>query len=199
MKEDVLEQVVEDYLQLRGYFTMHNLRFKPDKSHPEYVSNKDSVPSDVDVVGINPLLKGPARVRVVSCKAWQTGFDAAAKLAQMRGERKQPKRETWQHFRELWIPKWSQAFHEAVLEVTGESMFTYSVAVTRLTGVKVGPDADRLWTTDPTIAANLNGCSFSFVTMRQMWAELHEKLTTTPAPSEIGRLAQLLKAADIPT
>jgi hypothetical protein len=30
-----------------------------------------------------------------------------------------------------------------------------------------------------------------------MWAELLEKLTTTPAASEIGRLAQLLKAAGL--
>ena len=199
MKEDVLEQVVEDYLQMRGYFTMHNLRFKPDKAHPEFVSAKDSVSSDVDVVGFNPLLAGPARVRVVSCKAWQSGFDAAAKLGQMRGERKQPKRQTWQHFRELWIPKWSEAFQLAVREATGETIFTYSVAVTRLTGAKVGAEADTLWAEDPTIATNLNGCSFSFMTMRHMWTELQAKLTTTPAPSEIGRLAQLLRAADLTT
>ena len=94
MKEDVLEQVVDDYLQLRGYFTTHNLRFKPDKSHPKFVSAQDSVPSDVDVIGINPLLTGPARVRVVSCKAWQTGFNADAKLREMRGQKKNAKRET---------------------------------------------------------------------------------------------------------
>ena len=33
MKEDVLEQVVEDYLQSRGYFTRHNVRFKPAPDH----------------------------------------------------------------------------------------------------------------------------------------------------------------------
>jgi hypothetical protein len=47
LKEDVLEQVVEDYLQLCGYFTRHNLRFKPAKSHLQYVASQDSVPSDV--------------------------------------------------------------------------------------------------------------------------------------------------------
>src|SRR6266516_2333330 len=31
MKEDVLEQVAEDYLQMRDYFTRHNLRFKPGR------------------------------------------------------------------------------------------------------------------------------------------------------------------------
>ena len=53
MKEDVLEQVVDDYLQTQGYFTRHNLRFKPDPGHPQYVSRDDSVPSDVDVIGFN--------------------------------------------------------------------------------------------------------------------------------------------------
>ena len=46
---------------------------------------------------------------VVSGKAWQTGFDESAKLAELRGEKANPKRATWRHFRELWIPKWSGA------------------------------------------------------------------------------------------
>ena len=29
MKEDVLEQIVDDYLQMQGYFTTHNVRFNP--------------------------------------------------------------------------------------------------------------------------------------------------------------------------
>jgi len=29
MKEDVLEQVVDDYLKFKGYFTTHNVRFGP--------------------------------------------------------------------------------------------------------------------------------------------------------------------------
>jgi len=30
VKEDILEQIVDDYLQFNGYFTTHNVRFKPD-------------------------------------------------------------------------------------------------------------------------------------------------------------------------
>lgn len=37
MKEDVLEQIVDDYLQFNGYFTTHNVRFRPSSKHPEYV------------------------------------------------------------------------------------------------------------------------------------------------------------------
>ena len=51
MKEDVLEQIVDDYLQFKGYFTTHNVRFKPRRDHSGYVTREDSVHSDVDVVG----------------------------------------------------------------------------------------------------------------------------------------------------
>lgn len=191
MKEDVLEQVVDDYLQFKGYFTIHNVRFRPRKDHPEYVSQQDSVASDVDVVGYNPNLEGVDRVVVVSCKSWQTGFDASAKLGELRGERKNPKRATWRHFRELWIPRWSEAFRAQILALTGEPAFSYRIAVTRLMG-----DA-AAWPEDPTIKANLPACSIGFLTLEQMWSTMLKELTTTPAASEIGRLAQLLKAAGL--
>ena len=104
---------------------------------------------------------------VVSCKAWQTGFDADAKLRELRGEKKNAKRETWMHFRELWVPKWSEAFRGALHEATGEASFRYSVAVTRLTGKVDQEQAERAWICDPTIASHLAGCEFSFLTMKQ--------------------------------
>jgi hypothetical protein len=42
----------------------------------------------VDVVGDHPQKSGVERVLVVSCKAWQAGFDATAKLSEMRGDRR---------------------------------------------------------------------------------------------------------------
>lgn len=147
--------------------------------------------SDVDVVGYHPRRSGLDRVTVVSCKAWQGGFDATAKLAELRREKKNPKRETWRHFRELWIPKWSEAFREKVFELTGERDFSYRIAVTRLQG------DTGAWGKDPTIASNLSGCSVGFLPLEDMWATMLAELTTTPASSEIGRLAQLLKAAGL--
>ncbi len=191
MKEDVLEQIVEDYLQHRRYFTVHNVRFRPDQRDTDYKTSLDSVYSDVDVVGYNPRREAPDRVWVVSCKAWQTGFDATAKLKQLRQEAPNPKRETWKHMRELWSPKWARAFHDRIFELTGERSFRYSIAVTRLKG-----DADA-FANDPTIVSNLAGCHFSFLTLETMWGEVLAELGTTPAPSEIGRLAQLLKAAGL--
>jgi hypothetical protein len=197
VKEDVLEQVVEDYLQLRGYFARHNLRFKPDRTAPGYVLNQDSVPSDIDVVGLNPHAHGPERVWVVSCKSWQPGLDPGAKLKELRGEKANPKRETWRGFRELWNPKWAAAFRTEIATATGASTFRYSLAVTRLRGSMTQREAEDAWSSDPTIARNLAGSRFSFLTMREMWSHLQAELSTTPAPSEIGRLAQLLKAAEI--
>ncbi len=126
---------------------------------------------------------------VVSCKAWQAGFDATAKLAELNGTKKNPKRETWRHFRELWIPKWSEAFRSVITELTGEEVFTYRIAVTQLRG-----DA-AAWSSDPTIGTNLPGCPVGFLTLEEMWSTMLAELGTTPAASEIGRLAQLLKAA----
>ncbi|MFN2561964.1 MAG: hypothetical protein ABR571_11790 [Jatrophihabitans sp.] len=134
---------------------------------------------------------------VVSCKSWQPGFDTGAKLRELRGEKKNPKRETWRGFREVWDPKWAAAFRAEVERVTGVSRFRYSIAVTRLRGKISQDEANAAWQSDPTIAGNLAGCEFSFLTMRDMWAQLQDELTTTPASSEIGRLAQLLKAAKI--
>ena len=191
MKEDVLEQVVDDYLQHLGYFTQHNVRFRPRKDHPDFRSKPDSVHSDVDVVGFNPNRAGLDRVMVVNCKSWQSGFDADAKLAELRGEKPNPKRETWKHFRELWIPKWSEAFRTVIAERTGVDSFEYRIAVTWLRG------DEHAWGLDPTIGANLPGCTVGFLTLEEMWGRLLLDLRTTPAASQIGRLAQLLKAADL--
>jgi len=194
MKEDVLEQIVDDYLQFNGYFTTHNVRFKPEPQHPEFDADQDRVSSDVDVVGFNPRLEGVDQVIVVSCKAWQDGFNAGRKLAELKGERPSPKgRATWRHFRELWIPKWSEAFRQSIADLTGRETFTYRIAVTRLVGD--GDPAD--WTTDPTISGNLSGCPVGFLVLEDMWKKMLEELTKTPASSEIGRLVQLLKAAGL--
>lgn len=191
VKEDVLEQIVEDYLQFKGHFTVHNVRFRPASEHPLFDRRQDSVRSDVDVVAFHPTKRGLDRVVVVSCKAWQDGFDATAKLAELRGEKKNPKRATEKHFRELWIPKWSEAFRARIKDLTGTDRFAYRIAVTRLKG------DPKAWASDPTMRDNLPGCNIGFLTLEEMWATMLAELTKTPAGSEIGRLAQLLKAAGL--
>jgi hypothetical protein len=191
VKEDVLEQIVDDYLNFLGYFTIHNVPFHPDKSKSGYDAKEDSVPSDIDVIGFNPRKRGAERVMVVTCKSWQGGFHAERLLEQLQGKRKNPKREIWRHFRELWVPKWSDAFRKEIESRTGASAFTYKIAVTRLVGDSSG------WSSDPKIAANLPGCPIGFLEMREMWETILGGLTERPAASELGRLAQLLKAARV--
>ena len=95
MKEDILEQLVDEYLQHKRYFTRHNIRFRPDRGHPDFISNQDSVHSDIDVLGVNPLLQGHERVVAVNCKSWQGGFNPKSKITELEGDKIISGRETW--------------------------------------------------------------------------------------------------------
>ena len=123
-KEDILEQIVEEYLIHRGYFVRHNIKFLPRKDHPDYVANQDSNHSDIDVLGFNPKLQGPERIMAVSCKSWQAGFNPQQKISQIQDNKIVSGRPAWKGFRELVVPKWSQAFRDAVFHETGETRFT---------------------------------------------------------------------------
>jgi len=158
----VLEQIVDDYLQFKGYFTTHNVRFKPSQHHPAFEGDQDRVSSDVDVVGLHPQRMDSERVIVVTCKSWQAGFNPRRKLDELRGDATNPKRETWRHFRELWVPKWSEAFRDTVFELTGERTFAYRIAVTRLQGDGDVREWTRTWSEDETIKANLDGVLIRF-------------------------------------
>ncbi|ABF12943.1 hypothetical protein ACUXAV_004839 [Cupriavidus metallidurans] len=191
MKEDILEQMVDEYLQHKGYFTQHNLKFRPAKDHVDYVAQADAVHSDVDVIGIHPLMQGPERVVVVSCKSWQQGFspqywsDAIAKNKKVNG------REAWMAFRELARPKWAQAFRAEVERATGAKAFTYVTAVTRLTA-----QADRTaWEQHPEFRQSLNGNPIRILTFDDMLSELFPTINQTVASSQLGRLLQLIKAS----
>lgn len=196
MKEDVLEQIVDDYLQFKGYFTIHNVRFKPHPTHEDYIADQDRVSSDVDVVGFRPTGPSDERVVVVSCKSWQVGFNPRKHLTELREGGGPRRRKTWRHFRELWIPKWSEAFRAEIGRLTGEEIFTYKIAVTWLQGDDSHAWANN-WGEDATINANLPGCKVGFLTLEEMWGTMLNELKRTPASSEMGRLAQLLKAAGL--
>ena len=94
MKEDILEQLVDDYLKFYGFFTLHNVKFQPARTHPEYVQKDDCVASDIDVVGFHPMREGVDRVWVVSCKSWQADsirkgeFNQSTETKRLRGARR---------------------------------------------------------------------------------------------------------------
>ena len=82
MKEDILEQLVDEYLMHKGYFTMHNVKFKPPTDDPEFDRAADSVASDIDVIAYHPCKRGKDRVVVVSYKSWQGGFDVLNRMVE---------------------------------------------------------------------------------------------------------------------
>lgn len=191
MKEDVLEQLVDDYLKLQGYFTRHNVKFSPRKDHPDFQKQADSVASDIDVVGFNPLREGADRVMVVSCKSWQGGFDTAKWSRDVATDTIFAGRESWKFFRELVSPKWSEAFCTTVQGLTGSTSFTYVTAVTHLKGERAP------WEQHSELRRAIGGNPIRLLTLEKMFTDIQDLTTTTPAASEIGRLVQLLKSADL--
>lgn len=189
MKEDILEQLIDDYLQHQGYFTRHNIRFRPGAKSDGYDSRQDSVSSDIDVIGFHPRLNGPPRVMVVSSKSWQSGFRPAYYIDKILSGATIGRREAWRGFRELANEKWAAAFRARVFELTGETEFTYVTAVTKLIGDRA------IWTENEVFRANMGGNPIQILTFGEMLNELWPALSKTPAGSELGRMLQLMKAS----
>lgn len=190
-KEDILEQLVEEYLIHKGYFVRHNVKFLPQKDHPDYIKNQDSNHSDIDVLGFNPLFSGTQRVWAVSCKSWQYGFNPASELRNIAEQKVVRGRHAWKSFRELVSPKWSQAYLEAIHACCGSEEFTYVLAVAKLTGDKA------VWENHPRFADALHGNPIRVLTFREMIDDVYSSLGTTVAGSEVGRMLQMFKAAGI--
>lgn len=190
-KEDILEQIVEEYLVHKGYFVQHNLKFLPRKNHPDFITNQDSNHSDIDVIGYHPLIEGQSKVMVVSCKSWQQGFNPASELDAIINDKTRRGRKAWQAFRELTVPKWSEAFLKAVKDATGSDRFTYVTAVTRLSGDK------GVWEAHEPFRQAIGGNPVTILTFREMVTEIQGQLTTTLAATEVGRMLQLFAAADM--
>ena len=109
-KEDILEQIVEEYLTHEGYFVQHNIRFKPPKDDPEYDGQKDSVSSDIDVLAIHPIRSGHDKVMAVNVKSWQGGFVVERVIDEVESNKKVRGRPARLGYRELTIDKWSRAY-----------------------------------------------------------------------------------------
>jgi hypothetical protein len=192
-KEDILEQIVEEFLIHRGYFVRHNIKFLPRKSHPDYISQKDSNHSDIDVIGYHPNREGIERVFVVSCKSWQAGFNVQAKLEEIEKNKKVSGRQAWQAFRELASEKWTEGFFDSVRKTTGTEKFTYVLAVTRVDGDK------SKWELHEPFRKALRGNPLMILSLQEMVEEITLGLTNTLAATEVGRMLQLFKSAGIPT
>jgi hypothetical protein len=190
-KEDILEQLVEEFLIHRGYFVRHNVKFLPRKDHTDFDHKLDSNHSDIDVLGFNPLLQGADRVWAVSCKSWQAGFNPSSKIIEITQDKIVAGREAWKGFRELARPKWSEAFIAAIDETTGQSKFTYVTAVTKIVGDR------NLWENHPPFCKAMANNPIKVITLHEMLKEVDGKLKTTLAGTELGRMLQLFRAAGV--
>lgn len=191
MKEDILEQLVDEYLMHQGYFTMHNVKFQPSKDDPDFVGNQDSVASDIDVIGIHPGKTGAERVVVASCKSWQEGFDPVACIDRIENNKKYAGREAWRGFRELCIPKWSRGFMTTVEAKTGSRCFTYWTAVTSIRKNREKSE----WEEYPRFREAIGGNPICLVSFADMLNHVWGELSYTPAATELGRMVQLVKAS----
>lgn len=143
MKEDILEQVAEDFYSKKvGCFTKHNIKFRPSKKEQTYVAKYDSVHSDIDLIIIDTNEKN--KIITVSCKSWQGGFNILKfKNILEKALNKQPnktigKRDDWCTFRELCIPRWTNSFLKILrneLNVVGtqEIELEYVILCTKIT------------------------------------------------------------------
>jgi len=184
MINDILEQVAEDYFRSKGYFTQHNVKYRPSIKNKKY-----SVHSDIDILGIHPLQKGKSRVIVGSCKSWQVGLNIESELGFLENRGKIISgREYWKTFRELADKTWAKALKDKVKELTGQNTFIFYLIVTRYEGDK------NLWENFPLFKGNLINCDIRLISLETILSDLYELLDTTPAHSELSRLLQLIKA-----
>ena len=190
-KEDILEQIVEEYLLHAGYFVRHNLKFRPLPDDPGFKSKEHSNHSDIDVIGWHPKKLGIDKLVVVSCKSWQQGFNPSKQINAAEKGKKLGGRDAWKSSRELWKEIWANAFIRKIKETTGISKFTYITAVTHVVG-------DRsIWEQNPKFRKILQGNPIKIIDLTEMMKDISPQLSTTVAETEVGRTLQLFKAAGI--
>ena len=143
MKEDILEQIAEDFYSKRvGYFTKHNIKYRPSKEEPTYIAKYNSVHSDIDLIIIDAHERN--KIITVSCKSWQGGFNISKfKKTLEDALNNQPikttgKKDDWCAFRELCIHNWTNSFlkilrNELNVDDIQEIELEYVILCTKIT------------------------------------------------------------------
>ena len=86
-------------------------------------------------------------------------------------------------------PKWSEAFCEKIYEQTGSKKFTYFTAVTKVSGAR------NSWESNPEFLKNLQKNPIQLLSVTELMTEMSAEIDTTVAPSQVGRLLQVIKAS----
>ena len=212
MKEDILEQLIEDwYVTNSGWFVKHNIKYRPNKNHQDYESKKDSVHSDIDILAYSPKEK-INNVHVISCKSWQSGLNLKYLFSIIDSEANYndktkagfQKREEWKQFRELVSDKWIDAFVKKIEEETGQRNFTYRVAATKIIHDKKVNYLEKIQNNEK-IKKRFNKYNSEIkneiidlkTIINQTLERINDKETPVLEMTEIGRFIQLLEAAGI--
>lgn len=179
MKNDVLEQLVEDYLRELGYFTQHNIPYR---------TNNFGTHSDIDVLGVHALT---GEVVVVSCKAYQSGIrvDEILNALTNTPDKVIRSRTMRQRYREIADKDWASALQDKVYELTGKKEFTFYLAVVHYRGNKDEFENFSIF------RENVPNSKVRLLDFREMIEQISKKDTQTPSHSELGRIIQLLKAS----
>ena len=209
MKEDILEQIVEDWLIARnGCFVKHNVKFRPNKEEEGYITNQDAVHSDIDILAIDINKKGKDKVYAVTCKSWQSGFNAKLWLDELEKnisdiEKKNYGREKWKYFRELAVDKWTKAFVDEINKQTGTKSFTYIIACTKIVNNK-GNEKEKIENSEIFLERFKRAgadVKIEIITFNEIVKEYLERLerkeTNFVESTEIGRLLQLIYSSGI--
>lgn len=210
MKEDILEQIVEDsFVAETGWFVKHNVKYRPSDKHQDYNSKQDSVHSDIDILAISPLKRGRNRVVAVTCKSWQAGFRGKKWLEILEADATYnekslefQKREEWKRFREITSGKWIESFIEKIQAETGQRKFTYRIAITRFIGdEKVKKAIENSKIIKQRFRNHDADIQIEIRTLEQLIAKYQQRLKEKKTPAlegtDVGRLLQLMNAAKI--
>ncbi len=153
------------------------------------VSAQDAAPSDVDVVGFHPKLTAPDRGivgRATRGRAASTGSVAlrsSVATVRTRTER------YGERIVSCGFRSGPRRSEPSIHDRRDDVRVPARRHATAKLGRRVGDSTRRSSATWPGLR-----CA---PTLEEMWSEVLAEVTTTPASSEIGRLAQLLKAAGL--
>lgn len=212
MKEDILEQLVEDwFISKSGRFIKHNVKYRPDQSKIIFNDkNKYSVHSDIDLIGIDLFAENDSdKAIVVNCKSWQAGADLKkwlkiikeGLLEKQKNEKYNIDVKYWKKFREFIDPIWTEAFVNKIFLETGEKSFTYIFAVT-----KIKKDIVQEFINNNLLTQNFKKFGFNVkikvIDIRTIFNEVflrmdEKEVLVTPETTNLGRIIQLFRASGI--
>ena len=205
MKEDILEQIIDDWLlSQHNTFTKHNVKFRPDETSIGYNSKTDSSYSDIDIIAIHLDKSSKEKVSVVSCKSWQHGFDPKYWHNKLTNHPNHiiSGKEAWKALRELVEPKWSKPFRDKIFNETKSYDFTYYLAVTKL----IGKEAEKFklaFENEKMFINNLkhdnqSKVEIKIITFKEIFLEYFDRGDSkTLEATTVGRLLQVVKASGL--